>query len=604
MAVNDQKNQTYMPGNRQLLKRSLGYFIPFKKYIFFACIFMVLAGLCSAATAWLVKPALDEIFIAKNQDYLLYIPLAFIGVTLCDAGSRLLQNYLMQIAGLGVLETMREQLYHKVILLPLGYYEESRIGVLMSHIINDVGAISHSMPAIVMVVRQIITLVSLVCVVIYQNPKLAFWALIVLPFAYYPFIYFGRRMRKLSRKSREKTGDITALLQEMLSGIRVIKAFGTEEQEKIRFDKENKRLLRLSIKQSLASEFSSSTMLFISSLGVGLVLWFGGKQVIDDQMTAGTFFSFVAALMLMYDPVKKLSVANLNIQNALAGADRVFSILDNPALCIEKGGERKLEDSFKELRFDHVGFAYETGATALDSINFSIKSGERIALVGPSGAGKTTLVNLIPRFYDPREGKLLLNGHALAEYDLGSLRRQIAIVSQDNFLFNMTVFDNIAYGQSSPDRDACIAAAKAAYAHEFIEAMPEGYDTIIGERGIKLSGGQKQRLTIARAIMKNAPLLILDEATSALDSESEKIVQKALDNLLKNRTSIVIAHRLSTIINADRILVMSKGKILAQGPHDELLHASPLYAKLYQMQFSAAQEENEQEEHEHEEALA
>lgn len=589
MSDTEKQSQGYTPGNWQLLKRSLGYFMPFKKHIACSCVFMLIAGFCSAATAWLVKPALDDIFIAKNVDYLILIPLAFLTVSLLDSGSRLIQNYMMQVAGLGVLEKLREELYHKIILLPLSYYEGTRLGVLMSHIINDVGAIRDSLPAIIMVVRQVITLLSLIGVVIYQNAELAFWALIVLPLAFYPFVYFGRRLRKLSRKSQEKTGDISALLQEMLSGVRVIKAFGTEDDEKKRFDKENRRLLRLSIKRGLASDFSSSIMSFIGVLGVSLVVWFGGRQVINDQMTAGTFFSFIAALMLMYDPIKKLSGANMSIQGALASADRVFAILDDPALSIEKGGERKLDEPFRELRLERVGFSYKTGGKALDDISFSIKAGDRIALVGPSGAGKSTFVNLIPRFYDPQEGRILLNGHPLEEYDLGVLRKNIAIVSQDNFLFNMSVLHNIAYGQKNPDREACMAAARAAYAHEFIEEMPEGYDTIIGERGVKLSGGQKQRLTIARAIMKDAPLLILDEATSALDSESEKVVQKALENLMQDRTSIVIAHRLSTVIGADRILVIDKGRLQAAGTHAELLHSSPLYAKLYEMQFNSSE---------------
>jgi subfamily B ATP-binding cassette protein MsbA len=500
---------------------------------------------------------------------------------------RLLQNYLMQYSGLKVLEVLRDELYGKIIMLPLRFYEGTRVGMLMSRIINDVTLIQSSMPALVMLIRQVITVFSLMGVVIYQNAELAFWALIVLPPAFFPFMYFGRRMRKLSRQGQEKLGDISALLQEMLSGIRVVKAFGTEKQEQVRFDKENKRLSRLSLKSVLAGEFSSSMMELIGALGIGSVLWVGGMQVIEGLTTPGTFFSFVAALVMMYEPVKKLSSANLNIQNALAGAERVFGILDNPDLGVEKGGSRKFAQPFGELRFEQVSFTYSDGTKALEDVSFSVRAGERLAIVGPSGAGKSTFVNLIPRFYDPQKGVILLNGHSLEEYELASLRNNISLVSQDNFLFNITVRSNISYGIASAGEDEVLAAAQAAYAHDFITEMPEGYNTVIGERGIKLSGGQKQRLTIARALVKNAPLLILDEATSALDSESERIVQRALENLMQDRTSIVIAHRLSTIIGADRILVMEKSRVVAQGTHDELLERSPLYAKLYKMQFTA-----------------
>ncbi|MDR1490039.1 MAG: ABC transporter ATP-binding protein/permease [Desulfovibrio sp.] len=561
------------------------YFLPYKIRIIVGLCSMSLAGVCDAAAAWLIKPALDDIFVNKSVGALYLIPLAYLIVAGSKALLKFSQNYLMDYSGIKVLQTLRAELYNKIVLLPLRFYEREPVGVIMSRIQNDVAAISSSMPAAVLIVRQIITLFSLACVVFYQNFYLALMAVAILPIAFFPLVHFSRRVRKLAGKGQAQTGTIFSQLQEILSGIRVVKSYCMEEQERQRFDDENKRFFRISLKSTLAGEVSSSTMEVVGGVGVAIVLFIGGMQVIDGISTPGVFFSFIAALIMMYGPVKQLNAANVTVQSALAGAERVFGFLDDTEKIAERGGDKKVRMPFAELKCENVSFSYPDGTLALEDICFTVRAGERFALVGPSGAGKTSLVNLIPRFYDCRTGRILLNGLRLEEYDMSSLRSMISVVSQDAFLFNLSVRDNILYGTAGADEKTCMEAAAAAYADEFIKEMPNGYDTIVGERGVKLSGGQRQRLTIARALAKNAPLLILDEATSALDTQSERIVQKALDNLMRNRTSIVIAHRLSTIIDADRILVLDKGRITAQGTHSELVKTSSLYSALYKRQF-------------------
>jgi subfamily B ATP-binding cassette protein MsbA len=352
--------------------------------------------------------------------------------------------------------------------------------------------------------------------------------------------------------------------------------------------------LKIALKRSLTSELSSASMEVVAALGTAMVFYFGAVEVLAGKMTPGEFFSFVAGLAMLYEPIRKLNNANNSVQEALAGAERVFEVLDSPLYIPESGGSVEFAEEFEELRFKNVSFAYHSDNQALRDINLTLRKGERLALVGPSGAGKSTFVSLLPRFYDPGSGCICLNGRDLRDYTLSSLRKSMSIVSQDNFLFDCSVYDNIAYGRTGPgpeDRkemeERVAAAARAANSHDFIIQNPEGYATHIGERGVKHYGGQKQRITIARAIAKDAPILILDEATSSLDSESEKIVQLALENLMQGRTSIIIAHRLSTVLASDRILVMNKGEIAAEGTHSQLLKTSPLYARLYKMQFGA-----------------
>ncbi len=574
---------------RRLILRVLRYFFPYKWIILVAVIASGVVSLCTAGSAWLIKPALDDIFIRGDRDALIYVPLAFIVLTLLKGVGRYVQNLCMNYSAMHVLETLRRELFAKLVRLPLRFYEGTQVGVLMSRVLNDVNIIRQSLPAFVQMVRQILTMIGLLAVVFQQNFHLACWAVIVLPLAGAPFVSFSRALRRYGRKGAQIDADVSGLLQELLSGIRVIKAFAAEQRESVRFDRENERLVDNALRRANVAELASPVMELIAALGIGAIIWYGGMEVIDGNMTAGTFFAFVAALIMLYDPLKSLNSANMMVQGALAGAERVFAILDDPDLREEQGGNLELSEPFRDLVFDNVTLRYgdETNRLpALHSVSLAVRAGERVALVGPSGAGKTTLVNLIPRFYDPCEGRILLNGRPLKDYDPASLRRAVAVVSQETFLFDAALAENIAYGRDNPDPNALEEAARAAFADGFIRELPEGYATRVGERGVKLSGGQKQRIAIARALLKDAPILILDEATSALDSESERMVQQALDNLMRNRTSLIIAHRLSTVLEADRIVVMDQGRIADVGTHTELLERCALYARLYEMQFS------------------
>ncbi|MFP4167370.1 MAG: ABC transporter ATP-binding protein [Desulfonatronovibrionaceae bacterium] len=580
------QDQPQSSSSWQLAKRTFSYFKPYKFRITLALIAMAVAAACSGATAFLVKPALDEIFINKDKTALAIIPGLIVGVFFLKGLARFVQNYQMNVSGLKVLEKLREELYSKIICLPIRFFDDNQIGNLMARILNDVTQVRSSLPALVRISREALTMVGLLGVVFYRDPFLATIAVVVLPITLYPFYYFGRKIRKLGRRNQAKISNISTFLQEIFSGIKVVKAFAMESRERRHFKAENARLVSIATRQVAYSEMSSPIMETIGALGMGIVVWYGGKQVIEGVSTPGTFFSFMTALIMLYDPVKKLNNANLTIQKALAAAERIFEVLDSPEICVEQEGSLEYKPPFKGLSFENVTFTYPgCEQPALKDVSFGLARGEQVAIVGPSGAGKSTLISLVPRFHDPQAGSILLNGQAVQEYTLHSLRQSLGIVSQENFLFNATIRENIAYGREDVSQMILEDAARAAYAHDFIQQLPDGYDTLIGERGVKLSGGQRQRIAIARALLKDPDLLILDEATSALDTESERIVQKALENLMHSRTSLVIAHRLSTVLKADRIIVMQDGKVVDEASHEKLLERCGLYKKLYDMQF-------------------
>jgi subfamily B ATP-binding cassette protein MsbA len=549
---------------------------------------MVVISTSTAATAYLIKPAMDDIFVKKDLDMLRLIPVAVLLLYLVRGLAMFFEEYLMNLIGQNILRRLRNNVYSHIQDLPLAFFQSERTGVLMSRITYDINIVrSLVTSAVTGSVRDVLTIVGLVGVIFYQIWQLALIAFIVLPVAYFPIIHLGRRVRRNSRRCQEAVGELNAFLHETFAGAKIVKAFNREDYEKKRFAQRTAQLLRLEMRQAIARSLSVPINEMLAGIGIALIIWYGGSHVIRGTYTTGTFLSFMAAVLMLYEPVKRLSKLNNLLQQGLAATDRIFDILEHPAEIREPDHPVALEARVHRVAFTHVFFGYNR-QMVLKDIHLQVEPGEVVALVGTSGGGKTSLVNLIPRFYDVRSGAVAIDGVDVRSVSLPVLRRQIAIVTQEPILFNDTIRDNIAYGRHDAREADIVAAAQAAYAHEFITGFPDGYDTLIGELGGRLSGGQKQRLCIARALLKNAPILILDEATSSLDSESETLVQKALDNLIANRTTFVIAHRLSTISHAHRIIVILGGRIVEQGSHDQLMQLQGEYFKLRGMQFAEA----------------
>lgn len=569
-----------------MFKRLLMLSRPHMPKFLIAMVCMMGVGGLTATQAYLVRPVLDGIFVNKDYELLKWLSLAifilyaFKGIF--SYGHTILMNYI----GLRIIADLRNSLYRKIQEQSLTFFTKNPTGILMARITNDVGSIQGAVSeAVTSLMKDSFTLVGLIFVIFYQSWKLALIALVVFPLIIWPIATFGRKMRSIATHTQVTVGSLTSLLQETISGTRIVKAFSMEEYENKRFEKENENLLRLTLKSVTISAISSPFMEFLGGCAIAVIIFYGGFQVISGSFTPGRFFSFLTALILLYEPVKRLTNVNNTIQQGIAGAQRVFHIIDMVPDIQDKDTSINLPRISQEIAIRNVNFRYED-TPVLKNINLNIRAGEVIAFVGMSGGGKTTLVNLIPRFYDVSEGCIMIDGHDIRSVTVGSLRGQIGIVTQQTILFNDTVRNNIAYGDIEKSEDEIIQAATAANAHGFIMNLPLGYDTMIGEQGAKLSGGERQRISIARALLKDAPILILDEATSSLDTEAELEVQDALENLMKGRTTLMIAHRLSTIRNADRIIVLVDGEIVEEGNHEALIERKGEYFRLYNMQFT------------------
>ncbi len=569
------------------VRRVLAYLRPyFWPYFVGAMICMVLFSATNGVMPFLVRAIFDDIFTNKNAVMLGLLPGVILGTFVIRGVLQFGSTYLSDYVGNRIITDLRNQLNEHIQHLSLSFFNRQSTGAILSRVSNDVFVIGNALTdTVASVLRDSVSLVVLVVVAFWHDWLLSLIAFVVFPASILPIIRMSKKLRRFARKRQTSLGKLTALLQETVQGNRVVKAFGMENYEKRRFAEESEALFRLAMKVVRIRAFTTPMLEILAAFGIAGVVWYGGHSVITGGRTQGAFLAFLTALFLLYDPFKSLGKANTTLQQGLAAADRVFEVLDAVPEVQDRPHARALNGVRHGLELVGVSFTYGS-EMVLQDVHLTIRCGEVVALVGPSGGGKSTLADLVLRFYDVTAGSVRIDGVDIRDFTLASLRAHIALVTQHTFLFNDTVKNNIAYGSIDQDMDAIVAAAKAAHAHDFIMELPQGYDTVIGELGLRLSGGQRQRIAIARALLKNAPILVLDEATSALDNESERLVQQALETLMQGRTTLVIAHRLSTIRSADRIVVLTRGQIVEEGTHEELLALNAEYRKLHDLQFA------------------
>lgn len=581
--------------------RLIKYVKPYVGTLFIAFIASIVFALTNGATAYLVGPALKflftggegeidiipfDLYTVNQEDMLIVLPFAIMLVGIVKGVSAFFNYFLMGKVGNNVIRDLRNKVCTHVMRLPINFFDTSTSGDTLSRILNDTGNLQKTaVNSITIAIKEILSAVVLLVIIFSMDFKMALMSFIVFPLILFPLSTLSKKVKKSAKKGQISIGAMLSIANEIISGVRIVKAFGMEGYESGRFNKESKLYAGYQLKIIRAKAFLNPIMETAGSIGFALLIWYATKRISEGTLAPEDFFTFFAAVGMLYKPIRALNGLHIDIQQGLVSAKRVFHILDiSGEDDVDDVNLKDIEGVKGAIKFEDVRFSYGTDEV-LKGINLEVNHGEKLAIVGESGAGKTTFVNLIPKFYNLTGGQILIDGTSINELSLNSLRNNISLISQQIVLFNDTIKNNIAYGHKDVDGEQLINAAKAANAYEFIMKLPDGFNTTIGESGLRLSGGQRQRISIARAIFKNSPILIMDEATASLDTESEQAVQRGLDNLLKDRTSFVIAHRLSTVINSDRIIVLSEGKIVELGSHDELLKKDGEYARLYNIQF-------------------